>query len=187
MAASPAVLGLFFCFIATVLLVIVSVSAPTWNSVYFLRASFGELSYHFGVFGYTGSQVHVGYHFPSIVASKLSTVHHLTIALILHPIAAGLSGMALLFGLCGAGYHRSGTVLMTLSSSLAAIVTFIAFVLDLVLFSIARHEFRKFDWSSQYGNAIWMTLAALIALLLGFCTAGCGIFGSYRRNRQTTY
>lgn len=42
----------------------VSVSAPTWNSVYFLRASNGGASYHFGVFGYTGSQTHLGYRFP---------------------------------------------------------------------------------------------------------------------------
>jgi hypothetical protein len=76
---------------------------------------------------------------------------------------------------------------MALSSALAALVTFIAFVLDIALFSIARHEFRKFGWSSQYGNAMWMTLGALVALLVCLCTAGCGVFGSYRRKRQPTY
>jgi hypothetical protein len=116
-----------------------------------------------------------------------STIHNLTFTLILHPIAAGLSGLAVLFGLCGTEYHRSGTVLMALSSSLAVLVTLVAFILDMVLFSIARHEFRKFGWSSQYGNAIWMTLGALAALALGFCTSTVGIFGSYRRRRQYTY
>ncbi|KAI9442416.1 pali-domain-containing protein [Lactarius indigo] len=177
--ASPAAPGLFFCFVATILLVLVSVSAPTWDRVYFLRATNGGLSYHFGVFGYTG------YRFPIAPPGhgelSSATIHNLTYTLILHP------GIALLFGLCGAGYHRSGTVLMTLSSSLAALVTLVAFVLDMVLFSIARHEFRKFGWSSQYGNATWLTLGALVALLLTFCTAGCGIFGSYRRRRQNTY
>jgi hypothetical protein len=79
--ASPALPGLFFCFVATVLLIIVrvrflltrntshlltqvSISAPTWNSVYFLRASDGGLSYHFGVLGYTGSKAQLGYRFP---------------------------------------------------------------------------------------------------------------------------
>jgi len=38
----------------------------------------------------------------------------------------------------------------------------------MVLFSIARHEFRKFGWSSQHGNATWMTLDVLIAFSLGF-------------------
>jgi SUR7/PalI family len=162
--------------------------------------------YRFGVFGYTGSQAHIGYRFPAayVVQIKVleiqidcfsfrtgelasATIHNLTYTLILHPIAAGLSGLAVLFGLCGAEYHRSGTVLMALSSSLAALVTLVAFVLDLVLFSIARHEFRKFGWPSHYGNAIWMTLGALVALALGFCTSTFGVFGSYRRRRQYTY
>lgn len=60
---------------------------------------------------------------------------------------------------------------MAISSSLAALVTSVAFVLDFVLFGIARHEFRKLGWSSQYGNAIWLTLVAqgahaLCALIL---------------------
>ncbi len=76
---------------------------------------------------------------------------------------------------------------MALSSSLAALVTLVAFVLDIVLFSIARHEFRKFGWSSQYGNAIWLTLGALVALMLGFCTSTVGVFGSYRRRRYPSY
>jgi hypothetical protein len=115
------------------------------------------------------------------------TIHNLTYTLILHPIAAALSGIAVLFGVCGSEYHRSGTVLMALSSSLAALVTLIAFVLDLVLFNIARHEFRKLGWSSQLGNAVWLTLGALGALALGFCTSTFGIFGSYRRRRYDTY
>jgi hypothetical protein len=116
-----------------------------------------------------------------------SSIHNLTVTLILHPIAAGLSGIAVLFGLCGSEYHRSGTVLMALSSSLAALITLIAFILDMALFSIARHEFRKFGWSAQYGNALWLTLGALAALSLGFCTSTFGIFGSYKRRRYATY
>lgn len=76
---------------------------------------------------------------------------------------------------------------MALFSSLAALVTLVAWILDMALWSIARHEFRKFGWSSQYGNAVWLTLGALIALLLGFCTSTIGIFGSYRRRRYVTY
>jgi len=184
--ASPAVPGLFFCIAATVLLIFVSVSVPTWNSIYFLRVSFGGLHYRFGVLGYTGTKAHIGYHFP-ITTGDLSHLHTLTCTLILHPIAAGLSGLAVLFGLCGAEYHRSGTVLMALSSSLAALVTLVAFILDITLFSIARHEFRKFGWSAQFGNALWLTLGALGALALGFCTSTFGIFGAYRRRRYATY
>ncbi|KAF8499825.1 pali-domain-containing protein [Russula emetica] len=186
--ASPALPGLIFCFSAMVLLIIVSVSVPTWKDVYFLRASNGGVNDRFGVFGYTGTHTRLGYRFP-ITTGELSssTIHNLTFALILHPIAAGLSGLAVIFGICGSEYHRSGTVLMALSSSLAALITLVAFILDLVLFSIARHEFRKLGWSSQYGNAMWLTLSALFALALGFCTSGVGIFGSYRRRRYDTY
>ncbi|KAH9956920.1 hypothetical protein BC827DRAFT_734582 [Russula dissimulans] len=62
--SSPATPGLIFCTAATVLLVFVSVSEPTWHGVYFLRASTGASNIRFGVFGYTGTKVHIGYHFP---------------------------------------------------------------------------------------------------------------------------
>lgn len=116
-----------------------------------------------------------------------STIHNLTSTLILHPIAAGLSGLAVLFGICGSDYNRTGTVFMALFCSLAALVTLVAWVLDMVLWSIVRHETRKLGWSSQYGNAVWLTLGALAALLLGFCFSTIGIFGSYRRRRYVTY
>ncbi|KAL0061088.1 hypothetical protein AAF712_012082 [Marasmius tenuissimus] len=108
-------------------------------------------------------------------------MHNLTFALILHPIAAGLAGLAVLFGICGAGYHRAGTVLMTLLSGLATIITLIVWVLDMVLFGITRNRFRDNGIPAQYGNANWLVLGALVALLLGFCSSACGIFGSYRR------
>jgi hypothetical protein len=76
---------------------------------------------------------------------------------------------------------------MALSSSLAALVTLIAFVLDVALFSIARHEFRKLGWASEFGNALWLTLGALAALVLGFFTSTIGVFGSYRRRRYVPY
>lgn len=68
---SPAMPGLFFCFAACVLLVIVSVSSPIWDAVSFLDASFGGREVHFGVFGYTGSARKLGYTIdPSILGIK---------------------------------------------------------------------------------------------------------------------
>ena len=64
MAASAALPGLFFCFAACVLLIFVSVSPPTWESVYFLNAGTGAGRIRFGVFGYTGTDTSVGYEFP---------------------------------------------------------------------------------------------------------------------------
>jgi hypothetical protein len=65
MAAGAALPGLFFCFAACVLLIFVSVSPPTWESVYFLNAGTGAGRVRFGVFGYTGSGTSVGYDFPA--------------------------------------------------------------------------------------------------------------------------
>ena len=96
-------------------------------------------------------------------------------------LAAGLSGLAVLFGLCGFAYHRSGTVFMTLVSALALLVTLIAWVIEMVLFGVARDHMRDRGIDARWGNANWLVLGALIALFLGFFASACGIFGSYRR------
>ncbi|VDC03584.1 unnamed protein product [Peniophora sp. CBMAI 1063] len=179
MAAGAAVPGLFFTFAAMVLLVFASVSSPTWDTIYYLRAN----GVHYGTFGFTGSQSMIGYDFQGVNSSRLSEsiIHNLTDTLILVPIAAGLSGLAFLFGVCGAGYHRAGTVFMALFSALAMLTTVVAWVLAMVLFSIAKHEYRKEGLSADYGNALWLVLGAMVALFVGFCTSACGVFGSYRR------
>ncbi|KAK0502878.1 pali-domain-containing protein [Armillaria luteobubalina] len=191
MPASAAIPGLFCCFAATVLLVFVSVSVPTWNSVYFLQAGAGSSATRFGVFGFTGSPITIGYDFNTagFNSSSLNTtvITNLTKTLILHPIAAGLAGLAFLFGICGASYHRAGTVLMSLLAALATLVTLVAWVIDMVLFGIARNHFRNQNVSAQYGNACWLTLGALVALLLAFCASACGVFGSYRKKRRDAY
>ncbi|EKM54324.1 uncharacterized protein PHACADRAFT_258107 [Phanerochaete carnosa HHB-10118-sp] len=183
MAAGAAIPGLFFTFVAMVLLIFASVSAPTWNAVSFLNVP----GIHFGVFGFTGSQTHVGYNFPAPVGdSELndSTFYRLTQTLILIPIAAGLAGLAFLFGVCGAGYHRVGTILMSLVSALAMLITLVAWILEMVLFGIAHHHSRERGVNATWGNANWLVLGALVALFIGFVTATCGVFGSYRARRR---
>ncbi|KAI0758355.1 hypothetical protein BC629DRAFT_1126250 [Irpex lacteus] len=177
MAAGAAVPGLFFVFAATVLLVFASVSAPTWNRISFLNAE----GLRFGVFGYTGSQTHVGYHFPDPIGDgKINSgvLHNLTFTLILIPI-----GLAFLFGLCGAAYHRSGTVFMSLISALALLVTLVGWVLEMALFGIAHHRASERGVDVKWGNANWIVLGALASLFVGFVFATCGIFGSYRSRR----
>ena len=103
------------------------------------------------------------------------------ITLLVSHVCPGLSGLAFLFGLCGAGYHRAGTVFMALFSALAMLTTVVAWVLAMVLFSIAKHEYRKNDLAADYGNGLWIVLGAMVSLFVGFCTSACGVFGSYRR------
>jgi hypothetical protein len=168
-----------------VLLLVASLSVPTWNAVSFLNVGVGQSQLRYGVFGFTGSDTSIGYHFAN---EEINTtiLHNLTKTLILHPIACGLAGLAFLFGLCGIGGHRFGTILMTVFSALAAIVTLVIFVIDMVLFGIARSRYRDEDVPAQYGNANWMVLGALVALIIGFCASACGVFGRYRRRRGDT-
>ena len=70
---------------------------------------------------------------------------------------------------------------MTLLSGFALLATFVVFIIDMILFGIARQRYRDAGEIAQYGNANWLTLGALVALLLGFCTSACGVFGPYRR------
>ncbi|PCH43739.1 pali-domain-containing protein [Wolfiporia cocos MD-104 SS10] len=186
MAVGAAIPGLFLTFVAMVLLIFASVSAPTWNAISFLDTTVDGTTTHFGVFGYTGSQTHVGWYFPSGVAdSELNDglFHNLTRALILVPIAAGLAGVAWLFGLCGAAYHRAGTVFMTLVSALAFLVTLVVWIIEMALFGIARDHVRRRGGYAEYANANWLVLGALVALFLAFFASLCGSFGSYRARR----
>ena len=73
---------------------------------------------------------------------------------------------------------------MTLLSGLALLATFIVFIIDMILFGIARQRYRNAGQIAQYGNANWLTLGALVALLLGFCASACGVFGRYSRKQQ---
>jgi len=188
MPASPAIPGLLLCTAATILLVFVCVSSPTWEKISFLDVGTGNSMTHYGVFGHTGTKVSLGYTFLG-TNNNLNTkvINNLTKTLILHPIAAGLAGLSVLFGLCGASYHRAGTIIMTLFASLATIITFVAWVIDMVLFGIARNKYRDQNTPAQYGNACWLTLGALVALLLGFCVGACGVFGRYRRRGKDAY
>ncbi|KAF5326308.1 hypothetical protein D9611_000452 [Ephemerocybe angulata] len=177
--------GVFLCFSAMVLLLFVSVSEPTWNKVSFLDVRMPNGTTHYGCLGYTNHDVGIGYYFSNGRLNS-AVLHHLTKTLILHPIACGLSGIAFAFGLLGATYHRTGTILMALIAGLAFLTTFVAWVIDMILFGIARQRYRDEGLWAQYGNANWLTLGALVALILGFCTSAFGTFGRYRRKRTDT-
>lgn len=193
MAVGQALPGTFFCLAAAVLLVFASVSSPTWERISFLDVINGSKIIHYGVFGHTGTKVHIGYTFDLPGSSfnpgnlEKTAILNLTKALILHPICAGLSGLAFFFGLCGMNYHRSGTVFMTLTSGLAGLATLVAWVIDMALFGIARKHFKDQGFSATYGNANWITLGALGALVLAFITSTVGIFGTYRRKSRYDY
>lgn len=64
-----------------------------------------------------------------------TTVHNLSRALILHPIAAAVSFLAFLTALAS---HRIGFLFSSLIAGVATLITLIALILDLVNFSVSN-------------------------------------------------
>ncbi|KDQ07042.1 hypothetical protein BOTBODRAFT_192638 [Botryobasidium botryosum FD-172 SS1] len=194
---SPAIPGLILCVVALALLLIATLSVPIWDSISFLDVHIPGLdTLKFGVFGYTGSHARLGYQLsPAVQGLSLgqlntTTIRNLTYALVLNPIAAGLSGLAVLFGLCGAADSRVGTILMTLASALACLAALVAFIIDMTLFGVARSRIRDAappGTTAQYGNANWLVLGAFIALLLSVCAGACGSCGRFSGARRNRY
>ena len=83
-------------------------------------------------------------------------VHNLTATMILHPIAAAFALFAAIFGFCGAGYSRVGTILMSLCAALATLVTLVIWLIDMSFWGVARNRIRDNAPAGtfvQYGNA----------------------------------
>ena len=76
---------------------------------------------------------------------------------------------------------------MSLVSGLALVTTLVVWIIEMVLFGIARHRSRDRGLDVTWGNANWLVLGALVSLVLGFIFATCGIFGSYRAPRRHAY
>ncbi|KAK4224883.1 pali-domain-containing protein [Podospora fimiseda] len=185
-------IGTFLLFSATVLLIIVCISAPVVRDIYLAKISFGpegRSSVVFGTWGYcpTGilnqpdgdrcSKARLGYSPASIINSyasvpysdaAISTSRSLTKAFVLHPIAAGLNFIAFMLAL-GAG--MVGSLLAALVALLAFLTTAVACVLDFVAFAIVRNKVNSYDRSDElkgeYGNAAWCLLVAAICSLVG--------------------
>jgi len=153
------------------------------------------------------SKPHLGYDINQTVASALdisgftnAVSKSLTVALVLHPVACGLAFLALLTSL---GMIRrspsAGTRLFSIITlaigTLAGVFATIAFLIDVALVAIVRDKLNdalkkdhlQGDASLNWGNAVWMTLGATIALWAGVVGAGAGICacGRHRKQRDT--
>ncbi|SPO41507.1 uncharacterized protein PSFLO_06989 [Pseudozyma flocculosa] len=192
-AATP---GTVLTFAAAVLLGLVTISTPIWDSIYFLKAIIGGQGGQrgqtatLGVLGYCiGSKCSsptIGYNFDpnellgiSIISAKYTSavIKGLTYTLVLHPIALGLAAIAFLFGLLSHCRPASRNCMGMCFSGIATAITVIAFGLDLALFIVAKKRIDSVDGASaDLGVGLWMTLAAAILLFLSgfaFC-CGCG-------------
>ncbi|KAF8335976.1 actin cortical patch SUR7/pH-response regulator pali [Cantharellus anzutake] len=194
--------GTFFLFVSFVLLVFVSVSAPVWHTLGFMKVS--GLAGHssgarlvLGVYGYcitaagsdSCSKVSVGYPIGDVLNSIGGTtahrLHNLTGALILHPIAAGITFIALLTAL---GAHTVGFLCASFIALIAWIATVLALILDFVMFGIVKRHVNDVGLSSlkaSWSTGIWLVVAAVVTLFIGTITACCGCLTDRRKNRRS--
>jgi len=73
---------------------------------------------------------------------------------------------------------------------LAAILTTIVFLIDVIVVAIARHKVNHdFDGNLilNWGNAVWMALGAAVALWLAIVAICSGMCSCGRRNRTDKF
>lgn len=185
---------MFFAFAGMALLVFVSVSPPAWDQVNFLDARAGGQHTVFGVLGEcivggACSTRNVGYDLMLNGATNANInptgLHNLTYILILHPIAGFFGLLALIMGIIGVvGASRFSTILMSIFSFIAAVLTLIVFVIDMVLWNLVKKRINDAGYSAVLGNANWLTIGAFGAFALATCTSLCGACGRFATGRS---
>lgn len=148
------------------------------------------------------SKVALGYTFDDTVASALhvsdmenSISQAVSAALVMHTIACGLIFSALVPSLFIIRWRSNDIAripsLTTLVSTIfAAIVTTVVFLIDVIFVATVRHRIDgEFPGILDlvWGNAVWMTLGATIALWIAFvgaCAAVCVCRRSPKTNSQ---
>ncbi|KAG6332459.1 hypothetical protein ID866_6631 [Astraeus odoratus] len=203
MARAFCVPAVFFLFSAFVLLFIVSVSLPYLTAMDITRVHSDGVSLYSG--NNTMTQLRVGIKLISIiraycfdlpdgnrVCSSTGNVlynnannNSITIGsswtrgLAVHPVATGVSFIALLLA---TSQHITITLFASLVAFIAALITFIAFIIDIALLAYVRNQMENLGLSGvvldpatkllQLG--FWLTFTSLILLLLGGCTVCFG-------------
>ncbi|EMD32824.1 hypothetical protein CERSUDRAFT_118517 [Gelatoporia subvermispora B] len=198
--------GIFFLFCAFVLLLLVSVSLPFLPAIDVTRVHFHDgnvatetnesamTQLRFGIWAYcwyddSGNRIcnPTGHGYSTTLtdfgATSQNTVtigSSWTRGLAVHPVAAGVSLIALLFSL---STHVTMILLASLLSFLAATLTLIAFAIDIALYAFVKHEMGHFSDVSKTTDtapAFWMTFVSFILL----CLAGCTVCFGRRRDRM---
>ena len=117
----------------------------------------------------------------------------LTAALVLHPIACGITFIALVISLFMLRRGSNGLSarlpsFLTLGfGALAGILTTAVFLIDVIMVAILRSRVRdqtEGQVTAVWGNAVWMTLGATVATWLAICGACCGMVIGRRRSRN---
>ncbi|KXT05201.1 hypothetical protein AC578_8390 [Pseudocercospora eumusae] len=187
--------GVFILFVASILLLFITISAPIINGLGLLEITLGnstkshDYGMVFGTFGYCCTNCapnskddictgrHIGYE-PAQMMARIDgtdyddissgTSDSFTRVMVLHPIACGTAFIAFLISI-------GGGVLASLLGALAAFVAWVLVVIvmatDFTLFGIIRHHVNDDDSNSKarFGDAIWLLVASFILLFAGMC------------------
>ncbi|KAI5983906.1 hypothetical protein EDD15DRAFT_2178192 [Pisolithus albus] len=96
-----------------------------------------------------------------------------TRGLAVHPVAAGLTFIALLLAL---SQHITVTLFASLVGFVAALLAFIAFLIDIALFGYLKNQMGNLGYGGNTitGPGFWLTFTAMILLVLGGCTVCLG-------------
>ncbi|KII84029.1 hypothetical protein PLICRDRAFT_46370 [Plicaturopsis crispa FD-325 SS-3] len=201
--------GIIFLLSAFVLNFLTSISLPYLTSFDIVRTSFGNAAsssggdtnsttgaiteLRLGIWSYcsddehgdrTCSSKHHGYNVAVHDADNDSSViigASWTRGLAVHPVAAAVTFIALLLSF---STHVTFTLLSSLTAFLAALLTLIAFAIDIALLAYTKHQFKKLnnvDENTYTGPGFWLTFASFLLLLL----AGCTVCFGRRRDRMS--
>jgi hypothetical protein len=184
--------GVIFIFCALVLNFLVSISLPFLPALDIARTHFengvvanseGLTEIRFGIWSACYYDSHddrtclTTGHAYTITITKNNSVAIVdaswTRGLAVHPVATVVTAIAFLFSL---STHITVTLIASLFSFLAALLTLIAFAIDIALFALVMHEMERLGTgvTTKAGPGFWLTLAAFILLLLGGCTVCFG-------------
>jgi len=192
--------GIFFITCALVLLIIASISLPFLPDIDFVRVHIqsgttstqegGSINQiKFGLWAFCTNAVSTGARICSptghaysvnIIPANHSTGVTIgsswTRGLAVHPVAAAVTFLALLFSF---STHLTLTLISSLLAFLAALLTFIAFLIDIALLAFVKDKMGDLNSSgirsqTNTAPAFWLTFVSLILLLLGGCTVCFG-------------
>ncbi|KAG2065524.1 pali-domain-containing protein [Suillus decipiens] len=191
--------GVFFLFSAWFLLLIVSISLPYFTAMDITRVhTAGQVTsessdvlteIRLGIWGWcadlsSGSTCFNTGHgysltFMNSQGGQVTIGSSWTRGLAVLPVAAGVAFIALLLSM---SQHITVTLVASLVSFLAALLTLIAFAINIALFAYVKHEMGKLDISETTitGPGFWLTFVSLLLLIL----AGCTVCFGRRRDRM---
>jgi len=188
--------GILFLFAAFVLSFLTSISLPYLTALDITRTHFGSGVIQTGSEGMT--ELRFGIWAPCYYDQKeertcFKSAHGYTVSisnqektasviigpswtrgLAIHPVATIVTFLALLMSI---SQHATMTLLCSLTSFLAALLTLLAFAVDIALFAYLKHQVNKLPQvqsKTTTSAGFWMTFVSLILLLLAGCTVCFG-------------